>query len=85
MTVNELNITQFTNTGLTTAIPRWTFQLHIKYTDDSGVLRTYGPATHTWPNDLTGIPTNVQNKFMQQIITAKVRVTLGIDSWDDYS
>ena len=82
--VSELNISNFQNTGLSTSIPRWTFTLHIKWTDDAGVLRTYGPATHTWPNDLAGIPTDVQNKFMADIITAKTRVTLGVSSWDEY-
>lgn len=81
--VNELNITNFVQSG-NTSIPRWTFSLNVKYTLEDGVLRTYGPATHTWPNDLTGIPTDVQQKMMREIITAKTRVSLGISDWDEY-
>lgn len=81
--VNELNVTNFVQSG-NTSIPRWTFSVHVKYTLDDGVLRTYGPATHTWPNDLTGIPTDVQQKMMTSIIDAKVRVSLGIATWDEY-
>lgn len=81
--VNELNISNFSQSG-NTSIPRWTFQLTVKYTLEDGILRTYGPTTHTWPNDLTGIPTDVQNKFMSDIIGAKTRVALGVSTWDDY-
>lgn len=81
--VNELNITNFIQSG-NTSIPRWTFSVQVKYTLDDGVLRTYGPTTHTWPNDLTGIPTDVQQKMMTSIIDAKTRVSLGLATWDDY-
>lgn len=81
--VSELNITNFVQSG-NTSIPRWTFSIHVKYTLDDGVPREYGPATHTWPNDLTGIPTDVQQKMMREIITAKTRVSLGISGWDEY-
>lgn len=82
--VNELNITNFQATGLNTSIPRYTFLLEMKYTLDDGVLRTYGPTTHTWPNDLTGIPLDVQQKMITGIIDAKARVSVGAASWDDY-
>lgn len=81
--VDEINITNFVNTGLTTAIPRYTFNLEIKYTDLQGVKRTYS-ATHTYPNDLTPMPLRVRRRFAEDQIKAVARVAAGIDTWEDY-
>ena len=82
--VDEINITNFMNTGLTTAMARYTFTLEIKYTNDAGVKLTHGPQTYTYPNDLTAMPLTVRRKFAEQIIIATVRVALGIDTWEMY-
>lgn len=81
--VNELNISGWTNTGLTTPIPRWTFQLSIKWTNNSGVQNIYGPATHTWPNDLSGTPDDYLKKLMTKVIADKARVTIGEMTWEE--
>lgn len=82
--VDEINITNFVNTGLTTALPRYTFTLQIKYTDNAGVKQTYGPTTQTYPNDLAAMPLAVRRAFAEKMIMATVRVTLGIDDWEAY-
>lgn len=82
--IDEINITNFVNTGLTTAFSRYTFTLEIKYTDDAGVKRTHGPQTYTFPNDLTAMPLAVRRAFAEKMITAVARVTLGIDTWEMY-
>jgi hypothetical protein len=82
--IDEVNITNFVNTGLTTAFSRYTFTLEIKYTNDAGQQQTYGPTSHTFPNDLTSMPLAVRRKFAEEMIKATVRVSLGIDGWEAY-
>lgn len=82
--IDEINVTNFVNTGQTTALPRYTFTLEIKYTDNAGVKRTHGPQTYTYPNDLASMPLVVRRKFAEMMITAVARVTLGIDDWEAY-
>lgn len=82
--VNELNITSFVATGQNTPIARYTFTLEVKWTDDAGVLRTHGPQTYTYPNDLGSMPLAVRKAFAVQMIAATARVTLGIDEWSQY-
>lgn len=82
--IDEINITNFVDTGLTTPMARYTFSLQIKWTDDSGVKRTNGPTTYTFPNDLATMPLLVRRRFAEDMITAMVRVTLGIDTWEQY-
>jgi hypothetical protein len=43
MSVDEFNLGNFTDTGLTTPFSRYTFQVHIKWTDDAGVKHVHGP------------------------------------------
>jgi hypothetical protein len=83
--VDEINITNFVNTGLTTPLPRYTFTLHIKWTNDAGVQQTHGPQTYTYPNDLAAMPLNVRRAFAEKMITATARVALGIDTWEMYT
>lgn len=82
--IDEVNITNFVNTGLTTAMARYTFVLEIKYTNDAGVQQTYGPAIHTFPNDLATMPLAARRAFAEAMIKAVVRVQLGIDTWEQY-
>lgn len=82
--IDEINITNFVNTGQTTPMARYTFTLEIKYTNDAGVRQTYGPTTHAFPNDLASMPLTVRRRFAEEMIKAVVRVQLGIDSWEQY-
>ena len=83
--VDEINITNFVNTGATTPFSRYRFTLEIKWTDDQGVRRTHGPLEYTFPNDLTAMPLAVRRAFAEKMIIATARVTLGIDSWENYT
>ena len=83
--VDEINITNFQDTGQTTPFSRYTFTLEVKWTDDQGTRRTHGPQTYTFPNDLASMPLVVRRKFAEQMITAAARVALGIDDWSNYS
>ena len=82
--IDEVNITNFVSTGATTPFSRYTFSLEIKWTDDQGVARSNGPTTRTFPNDLSIMPLAVRRRFAEQMITAAVRVQLGIDTWEMY-
>lgn len=82
--VTELNITNFQETGATTAIARYTFNLEIKYIDNQGVARVHGPQQYTYPNALAPMPLNVRRAFAEKMIEAVARVALGIAEWRDY-
>lgn len=82
--VDEVHITNFVNTGLTTPFPRYTFSLEIRYTDDAGVARVHGPQTYTFPNDLGTMPLAVRRRFAEEMIRATARVALGIETWENY-
>ena len=82
--VDEINIANFVDTGLTTPMARYTFDLEIKWTDNLGVQHVSGPQTYTFPNDLAAMPLYVRKAFAEEMITATVRVSLGIDEWEMY-
>ena len=82
--VDEINITNWTNTGLTTPFSRYTFVLQIKWTDNAGIKHIHGPLVYTFPNDLSDMPLAVRRRFANEMLIAKVRVALGINSWEDY-
>lgn len=82
--VDEINITNFNNTGATTPFSRYTFSLEVKWTDTEGIARSNGPTTRTFPNDLASMPLAVRRKFAEAMIMATVRVQLGIDTWEMY-
>lgn len=82
--INEFNITNFVNTGLTTAIPRYTFTLEIKWTDDAGEQRTHGPQSYIYPNDIATMPLAVRRRFAIDMINATARVALGVSTWSEY-
>lgn len=85
MQVDELHITNFVDTGLNTAFSRYTFAVLIKWTDNAGGLHSNGPTTYTFPNDLAAMPLAVRRRFAKEMITATVRVALGLDQWSQYS
>jgi len=82
--VDEINITNWVNTGQTRQMARYTFTLEIKWTDDQGVKRTHGPQIYTFPNDLAAMPLLVRKRFANEMIVATARVALGIDSWGQW-
>lgn len=82
--VDQINITNFQNTGQFRQISHYTFDLEVKWTDSQGVKHTYGPTMHTFPDDLASMPLAVRRAFAEQMIMAVVRVTLGIDDWSMY-
>jgi alpha-glucosidase (family GH31 glycosyl hydrolase) len=82
--VDELNISNFLNTGQTTAVARYTFTMEIKWTDDEIGQRTHGPQTYTYPNDIAAMPLAVRKRYALEMIKATARVALGIDTWEMY-
>jgi hypothetical protein len=82
--INELNITNFVNTGLTSPIPRYTFTLEIKWTDDDGEARTHGPQSYIYPNDIAAMPLAVRRRFAIDMINATARVAIGVAQWSEY-
>ena len=83
--VDQINITNWVDTGLTTPFSRYTFTLEIKWTDSTGVKRVHGPKTYTFPNDLATMPLAVRKAFANKMILATARVALGIDIWEQYT
>ena len=82
--IDELNISNFVNTGQTSQFSRYTFTVHVKWTDDAGAAHEHGPQSYTFPNDLASMPLAVRRRFAIEMITATARVALGIDDWAMY-
>jgi len=82
--VHEINITNWTETGKQVRIDQYTFDLQIKWTDDAGVYHEWS-GTPLYPNDLSDMPLLVRRAFADQQVLAKVRVSLGIDEWENYA
>lgn len=80
--VDEINITNFANTGLMTPLERYTFDIEIKWTE-GGVQNTHA-SPRTFPNALTAMPLAVRKVFALKMLMATARVELGIDDWEDY-
>lgn len=82
--VDEINITNFVDTGQNGQISRYQFTLEVKWTDDQGIEHTHGPQQYTFPNALASMPMRIRRRFAEQMIEATARVALGISSWEDY-
>lgn len=82
--VNEINITNWTVTGANVPFPQYQFNLEIKWTDENGVQHTHGPQQYRFPNDIANMPLEIRRAFAEQMIIATARVTLGVNSWEDY-
>lgn len=81
--VDEINITNVQATGTTIEVDCYSFDIEVKWTDHSGGKHQHSD-TYIWPNVLADVPNNVVKRFMEEMVIAKVRVTLGIDEWEDY-
>lgn len=81
--VDEINITNFVDTGLTTPLNRYTFDLEVKWTADDGTKNEHS-SNRVFPNALTSMPLSVRRRYAIEMIVAIVRVEMGLDSWEDY-
>jgi len=82
--VEEINVTNWSVTGLNVSIPQYRFDLEVKWTDNDGVPHVH-TGTYRYPNDIASMPLNVRRRYAEDMIIAAVRVTLGINVWDDYA
>lgn len=82
--IDEINISNWQETGLNVSIPQYSFDIEIKWTDLDGVKHTYGPTTKRYPNDIASMPLAVRKRFAEEMIIATARVELGIDDWEAY-
>ena len=78
--IDQINITNITATGQTTAIARYAFSVEVTWTDGVGVQHHYGPTTHIWPNDLSDVPARIVKQWAVDLVTQAVRWRLGIDA-----
>ena len=81
--VDEINITNVAQTGTNARVDRYSFDIEVKWTSPDGSKHEHSD-TYTWPGVLADVPNNVVREFMQEMVIAKVRVTLGIDEWENY-
>lgn len=82
--VDQINITDFVDTGQTRQMARYFFTLEVNWTDLEGEKHTHGPQQYEFPTDLVSMPLNVRRRFAEEMIIAVARVTLGIDDWEQY-
>lgn len=81
--IDEANITNWVDTGASTRIDRYQFDLEVKWTGSDGVKHQHND-TYTYPNDLADAPLGVKRVWAEEQIMAAVMVQLGIHSWEDY-
>ena len=81
--VDEINISNVQATGSTVSVEQYSFNIQVKWTSHDGSKHQHSD-TYVWPNVLSDVPNNVVKEFMQEMVIAKVRVTLGIDDWENY-
>ena len=82
--VDQINITNWAATGSTVPVPQYSVDVEIYWTNDDGSQGHHGPETYLWPNVLADVPLKVVREFMREMIEARARVELGIDTWDMY-
>lgn len=83
--VDRIDITDWSVTGRNVQIPQYQFTLEIWWTDSDGLARHQPPQVYQYPNDISAMPLNVRKAFANAMIVATVRVTLGIDTWEQHS
>ena len=81
--IDEINISNVIPAGGAAKVDRYNFDIEIKWTDLQGGKHTHAD-TYIWPSVLDDVPNNVVKQFMQEMIIIKVRVELGLSSWEDY-
>lgn len=81
--VDQILIQHWQKTGPTPPVPQWSVDITVRWTDLAGGKHEH-MGTYLFPNEMADMPMAVVRQFMEQIIIAKVRVTLGIDDWDSY-
>lgn len=74
-------ITNWTNTGATTPVPRWTVDVVIEWTKEDGTPGSHS-GTYTFPNILGGVPLKRIRQYMEEIILREARIQLAIDEED---
>lgn len=81
--VDQILIQNWQKTGPTPPVDQWSVDIEVKWTDTDGNHHEYA-GTHLFPNELASMPLRSLRFFMEKMIIAAVRVTLGIDTWEDY-
>jgi len=77
--VDQILIGNIQDTGLTTPIKRYTFDLEITWTTSDGAVHHHGPATYVWPNDLADVPLSIVKQWGVDLVIQAVRWRLGVD------
>lgn len=78
-TIDSLSITNWTDTGQTTPVPRWTVDVEINW-DNAARIPQQHIQTYTFPNVLQGIPLARLRRYMEMIIMNEARLALAIDT-----
>lgn len=81
--VDQILIRGWQKTEVRPRIDQWSVDISVKWIDLQG-LHHKRSGTYLFPNVLADVPLGVVRHFMEEIIVAKARVQLGIDTWEDY-
>lgn len=77
--LDRIDISQVRDTGLTTRIARYEFDLEFWWTNTDGSKGHHGPQTYVWPNDLSDVPPHIVKRWATDLITQAVRWRLGLE------
>ena len=81
--VDQINIGNWQLENPTPKVNQYSVDVEVYWTKYDGTKGEYS-GTHLFPNELADIPLTAIKEFMRKIIEAKVRVNLGIDTWEMY-
>lgn len=71
-------IANWTNTGQTRRVDRWSVDVTLQWVDDAGASHEHNETLY-FPDDLAGTPLNRLREYMQEIILRELRLRLGVD------
>ena len=80
--VHQVNIGNWQTTGQSPRVTQYSVDVYVCWTDNEGTVHEH-QGTYLFPNELADIPQEALRALMEQIIIAKLRVTLGISTWQE--
>lgn len=81
--VDAIFYTNWQETSSNISIPQYSLHIKVQWTDDDGNSHEH-EGDYLFPNVLVDMPLKVRRRYAEEMMTAKARVTLGIDDWEDY-
>ncbi|MGD8499003.1 MAG: hypothetical protein PVJ86_00055 [Phycisphaerales bacterium] len=81
--IDAIFYTNWQETESNIPIPQYSLHIKINWTNEDGNQHEHED-DYLFPNVLADMPLKVRRRYAEEMMTAKARVALGINSWEDY-